>query len=128
MAIQQIDTQLATDFIVNQLNTQQQTLFEIDHLPESTIAFADVTDDVVTGALVLKVFGNTAHISLLAVSSEYRGHGIGHNLVDATIKTSKSLNLLHIWSACRHTVCWHYQILSTNDAVVADESQFTSLF
>lgn len=47
MAIQQIDTQLATDFIVNQLNTQQQTLFEVDHLPESTIAFADVTDDVV---------------------------------------------------------------------------------
>ena len=96
MAIQQIDTQLATDFIVNQLNTQQQTLFEVDHLPESTIAFADVTDDVVIGALVLKVFGNTAHISLLAVSSEYRGHGIGHNLVDAAIKTSKSLNLLHI--------------------------------
>ncbi|MBJ7658050.1 GNAT family N-acetyltransferase [Weissella confusa] len=85
MAIQQIDTQLATDFFVNQLNTQQQTLFEVDHLPESTIAFADVTADVVIGALVLKVFGNTAHISLLAVSPEYRGHGIGHNLVDAAV-------------------------------------------
>lgn len=96
MAIQQIDTQLAIDFIINQLNAQQQTLFEIDYLPESTIAFADVTADVVIGALVLKVFGNTAHISLLAVSPEYRGHGIGHNLVDAAIKTSKSLNLLHI--------------------------------
>lgn len=96
MAIQQIDTQLATNFVIDQLNAQQQTLFDLDHLPESTIAFADMTDDVVTGALVLNVFGNTAHISLLAVSSEYRGHGISHNLVDAAIKTSKSLNLRHI--------------------------------
>ncbi|WP_270321700.1 GNAT family N-acetyltransferase [Weissella confusa] len=96
MAIQQIDTQLATNFVIDQLNAQQQTLFELDQLPESTIAFADVTDDVVVGALVLKVFGNTARISLLAVSSEYRGLGIGHNLVDVAIQTSKALNLMHI--------------------------------
>ena len=55
-----------------------------------------MTDGIVSGALVLKIFGNTAHISLLAVSSEYRGLGIGHNLVDAAIKTSKALNLMHI--------------------------------
>ena len=96
MAIQQIDTQLATNFVINQLNAQQQTLFELDQLPESTISFADMTDGIVSGALVLKIFGNTAHISLLAVSSEYRGLGIGHNLVDAAIKTSKALNLMHI--------------------------------
>lgn len=96
MAIQQIDTQLATNFVINQLNAQQQTLFELDWLPESTISFADMADGTVSGALVLKVFGNTAHISLLAVSADHRNHGIGHDLVDAAIKASKSLNLLHI--------------------------------
>ena len=96
MAIQQIDTQLATNFVINQLNAQQQTLFELDRLPESTISFADMADGPVSGALVLKVFGNTAHISLLAVSADHRNHGIGHDLVDAAIKASKSLNLLHI--------------------------------
>ena len=39
MAIQQIDTQLATDFIVNQLNAQQQTLFEVDYLIADTPFF-----------------------------------------------------------------------------------------
>ena len=87
MAIQQIDTQLATNFVIDQLNAQQQTLFELDQLPESTISFADMTDGIVSGALVLKIFGNTAHISLLAVSSEYRGLGFGHNLVDVAIQT-----------------------------------------
>ena len=96
MAIQQIDTQLATNFVINQLNAQQQTLFELDQLPESTISFADMTDGIVSGALVLKIFGNTAHISLLAVSSVYRGLGFGHNLVDVAIQTSKALNLMHI--------------------------------
>ncbi|WP_432654340.1 GNAT family N-acetyltransferase [Weissella confusa] len=33
---------------------------------------------------------------MLAVSSEYRGLGFGHNLVDAAIQTSKALNLMHI--------------------------------
>ncbi|BAO07502.1 GNAT family N-acetyltransferase [Enterococcus mundtii] len=95
--IKKSDSEETEKKIIGLLNEQYMQSFSTnEHLTTQIISISASKDEKWIGGAVASLFGNTLHLSLLAVDQSYRHEGIGSRLIEAVQQTALENQCLYM--------------------------------